>query len=85
MPKLAYPTRFAGHKITPYAADDLFYDYTRDAWNQNRLFLGVAVPMGKALGAEVAVDVYYMLQSQLGKRHDWSSNHIVGTKLSMKF
>lgn len=85
MPKLAYPTRFAGHKFTPYVADDLFYDYTRDAWNQNRVFLGLAVPTGKALGAETTVDVYYMVQSQLGKRRDWSSNHIVGTKLSVRF
>ncbi|MBI3321825.1 MAG: DUF2490 domain-containing protein, partial [Candidatus Omnitrophica bacterium] len=58
MPKMAYPTQFAGHTLIPYVADDLFYDYTRDAWNQNRVFLGLAVPMGKARGAETTVEVY---------------------------
>ena len=85
MPKMAYPTQLVGHKLIPYVAVDLFYDYTRDAWNQNRVFLGLAVPTGKALGAETTVDIYYMIQSQLGKRHDWSSNHILGTKLSVRF
>ena len=85
MPKIAYPARVAGHAVTPYVADDLFYDYTRDAWNQNRVLLGASIPMGKAGGASVSVDVYYMLQSQLGARHDWNSNHILGTKLGLKF
>ena len=85
MPKVAIPTRLAGHAFTPYVADDLFYDYTRAAWNQNRFFLGASTPLGTYRGATVSVDVYYMLQSQLGRRHDWNSNHILGTKLSMRF
>ena len=85
MPKIAYRTALAGHKVAPYIADDVFYEYTRKAWNQNRLYLGASVPLGKAAGAEVSVDVYYMLQNQLGARRDWSSNHILGTKLGVKF
>ena len=85
MPKIAMPTRLIGHALTPYVADDLFYDGTRKAWNQNRVFLGVSVPVGQKHGVAVSVDVYYMLQSQLGKRHDWNSNHILGTKLSVRF
>lgn len=85
MPKMAYRTTLSGRTLTPYVADDLFYDYTRKAWNQNRLYLGVAVPLGKAAGAEISVDVYYMLQNQLGARRNWSSNHIVGTKWGVKF
>ena len=85
MPKMAYSIHLVGRTMTPYIADDVFYDYTRDAWNQNRVFLGVTVPWGKSLGAEVSTDCYYMLQSQLGSRRDWSSNHILGTKLSVKF
>ena len=49
------------------------------------IFLGVALPFGKSFGSDVGVDLYYMLQSQLGKRHDWSSNHILGTKWSMRW
>jgi len=85
MPKVAYPSQLAGRTIIPFAADDLFYNSTRDAWNQNRLFLGVSVPWGKSLGAEVSTDVYYMLQSQLGARRDWNSNHVLGTKLTVRF
>jgi len=85
MPKIAYPTQLFGHAVTPYVADDLFYNYTRDAWNQNRLFLGAAIPLGKVHGAGVGLDIYYMLQSQLGQRRDWNSHHIVGTKWHVRF
>jgi len=85
MPKVAYPTKLDGHALSPYMADDLFYDYTRDAWNQNRFYLGTVIPMAKSGGVEVGLDLYYMLQHQLGNRHDWASNHILGTKLSVQF
>ena len=85
-PKVAYPTKFAGHPVTPYAAGDFFYDYTRDSFNQSRLFLGVAVPLGERKGVKTSVDLYYMFQSQLGVvRKDWSSNHILGTKFVISF
>ena len=84
MPKIAYPTQWIDRKMTPYVADDLFYDDTRDAWNQNRLFVGVSVPLGRSWGADVGVDIYYMLQHQLGAQ-DWNSNHILGTKLDIRF
>lgn len=87
MPKVAYPTRFAGWKVTPYAASDLFYDYTRDAFNQVRLFLGVSLPLkSRVPGVETSVDFYYMNQNQLGaKRHDWSSNQVLGAKWGVRF
>ena len=86
MPKIARRMTMAGRTLTPYLADDLFYDSTRTAWNQNRLYLGVSVPLGTAAGAAVSVEAYYMLHSQLGStRRDWSSNHVVGTKWGVKF
>ena len=85
MPKIATPTQIVGHKVTPYIADDLFYDYTRDAWNQNRFFVGFVVPLWDSSGVRVSSDFYYMHQVVLGKRRDWSSNHILGTKLSVQF
>src|SRR3989338_4673532 len=79
MPKLAYPTKLAGRAITPYVADDLFYDYTRKAFNQNRFFLGVGIPLAAPRGTTLTADLYYMLQSKLGSvRHDWSENHVLG-------
>lgn len=85
MPKIAYPTQFHGRKITPYVADDLFYDYTRDAWNQNRSFLGMELFLWEARGVKSSLDLYYMHQTLLGKRRDYSGNHILGTKLNIKF
>lgn len=86
MPKVAYPTRLFGRRVTPYLADDAFYDYTRDAWTQNRVYLGVAIPLAKTPHLETSVDCYYMLQHQLGSRRgDWNSNHVLGSKWSVKF
>lgn len=85
MPKVACPTELWGRKLTPYVADDLFYDYTRDAFNQNRLFIGVSLPLGELRGAKTALDLYYMLQHQLGPRRDWNSNQVLGTKLTIQF
>ena len=85
MPKLAYPTQLAGHKLIPYLADDLFYDDTQDAWNQNRATLGFNFPLGKFEGASVGMDLYYMVQALRSVRKDWNSNHILGTKLSVQF
>ena len=85
MPKIAYPTEIFGHKVSPYVADDAFYDYTRKAWNQNRAFLGVVIPFKEVKGVRTSVDLYYMNQSFLGARHDRSGNHILGTKLNVQF
>ena len=85
MPKIAYPTQLKGHRITPYVADDLFYDYTRDAWNQNRMYVGNAFSLGKFEHTDLGLDIYYMLQHQRGARRDWSSNHVLGVKLSVQF
>lgn len=85
MPKAAWPTRLGNWKLTPYVADDLFYDYTRDAFNQNRFFLGISLPLKEFHGAKNFLDLYYMLQHQLGSTRDWSSNHVLGSKLTIQF
>ena len=85
MPRISTPTQIVGHKVTLYIADDLFYDTTRDAWNQNRVFVGLVVPLLDSNGVRVSSDFYYMHQAVLGKRHDWSSNHILGIKLNVQF
>lgn len=86
MPKVAYPTHLLGRRVTPYLANDAFYNYTRDAWNQNRFYVGIAIPLIVSSRVETSVDLYYMLQHQLGSRRgDWSSNHVLGSKWSVKF
>lgn len=84
-PKAAYPMTFRGHKVIPYAAIDLFYDYTRKAWNQHRDFLGVVIPFWETKKSSLSSDFYYMHQNLLGARRDRSSNHILGTRLIVQF
>ena len=84
-PKIAYPIQLPGRTITPYIADDLYYDFTQAAWNQNRLFLGATVPLGKSTEMKVNVELYYMLQSQRRARKLWITNSILGTKLTVRF
>ncbi len=85
MPKIAYPTRIGSRKVAPYLAEDLFYDYSRDAWNQHRFFVGAAFPLGKRMGAEFELDAYYMAQGQRSARKDWNTNHTLGTRLSVQW
>ena len=84
-PKIAYPIQLPGRSITPYIADDLYYDFTQGAWNQNRLFLGATVPLGKSTEVKVNIELYYMLQSQRRARNNWSTKSILGTKLTVRF
>lgn len=85
LPKIAYPTQCAGHKVTPYIGNDFFYDFTAEAWNQHRTFLGVVIPLGEWKGITTSIDMYYMIQSQRSARKDWNTNHIVGSKLGIQF
>lgn len=68
LPKIAYPTQCAGHKVTPYIGNDFFYDFTAEAWNQHRTFLGMVVPLGEWKGITTNIDMYYMIQSQRSAR-----------------
>ncbi len=85
MPKIAYPTQWAGRKVSPYLANDSFYDYPTDAWNQQRTYLGVVIPLKEWKGVASSIDLYYMAQSQRSARKDWSTNHVLGTKLIVRF
>ena len=84
-PRIAYRIQPGVYPITSYVADDLFYDFTQDAWNQNRVFLGATISLGKFTEVKVNLDLYYMMQSQRSARSTWSSNHILGARLSVQF
>ncbi|MBI3999353.1 MAG: DUF2490 domain-containing protein [Candidatus Omnitrophica bacterium] len=83
-PAISHKTELFGYQFQPYLTNDLFYDLERDAWNQNRASVGIIFPLGRWKVAQPSVDFYYMLQSQRSVRDDWSSNHIFGTKFSVK-
>ena len=83
-PTISYQVQMFGYQFKPYVSNDLFYDVERDAWNQNRLYLGVSFPLAKLGGFRPRIDFYYMLQSQRSVRDDWNSNHIFGTKFGLR-
>lgn len=83
-PQIVYNAKIAGHNIKPYVSNEIFYDVERDAWNQNRMTIGLGIPIGrwKRIGAHL--DVYYLMQNSRSVRDDWNSNQILGTKISFK-
>jgi hypothetical protein len=85
MPKLAYPVTIAGRTVTLYLADELYYDWTRDAANQNRLYLGKSLVLGQRGRAATSLDGYYLLRHVRGTEPDWHSEHVLGSKLTVKF
>ncbi|MBI4367988.1 MAG: DUF2490 domain-containing protein [Candidatus Omnitrophica bacterium] len=83
-PGISYHAELFGYHFKPYVENDLFYELERDAWNQNRVYIGASFPLGEAKGIRPSIGFYYMLQSQRSVREDWNSNHIFGTKFSVK-
>ena len=83
-PGVSYKAKLFGYQFQPYLTNDLFYDLEHDAWNQNRASGGIVFPLRKWKGVHPSIDFYYMLQHQRSVRDDWSSNHIFGTKFSIK-
>ena len=83
-PTMAYQVKMFGYQFKPYISNDLFYDVERDAWNQNRFYLGASFPLGKFKDFRPSIDFYYLLQSLRSVRGDWNSNHIFGTKFSLR-
>ena len=83
-PGIVYQAKVFGYQFKPYISSDLFYDVERDAWNQNRAYLGASFPLHQLKSVRTSIDFFYMLQSQRSVRDDWSSNHIFGTKFTVQ-
>ena len=49
---------FDGHRITPFAAVEAFYDTRFSAWNRKRLYVGVRIPLSR----HVSLEPYFMRQ-----------------------
>lgn len=74
----AYTFSVKGHGVTPYLADEIFYETESHAWNQNRFSGGVGVELNKHL----QLTLYYMLKSNRAGS-DWDDAHILGTILAI--
>lgn len=81
---------FKGRNITPYVSGELFYDTRYDAWNRNRLTIGVQHTLLKGPLQEmllhkrqVVLDVYFMKQND--SRSQTQHVKALGAALSFYF
>ena len=84
-PQIAWNGELFGHPVKPYIANDIFYDTEKDAWNQNRVYVGLGIPLGDWHGASTSLGVYYIFKSNRNSTGDWSSSSILGSKIALKF
>jgi hypothetical protein len=71
------PFRWTRLKIEPYVSDEVFIDFDKNEFNQNRLYIGWKLTFFK----HVRGDLFYMCQSI--KSTGWKDNHIIGTNLKV--
>ena len=77
---MAVPFQFDSIKLSPYIADEPYYDFDAEEWNRNRIYGGVNVLFMKHFETEL----YYMLQSSKSK-DKWSDINVSGLKLKYRF
>lgn len=62
-----------GFEFSPFLSEEIFYDFNYDEFNQNRFDLG----MEKKINEDIALNLYYRIQSQRRGR-DWGETNIIG-------
>ncbi|MEZ5347133.1 MAG: DUF2490 domain-containing protein [Pyrinomonadaceae bacterium] len=62
--KVAFPIKNSngGEIITPFIADEPFYDFAKKEWSRNELSAGI----GKKLSKSASAEFFYMLQNNTG-------------------
>ena len=76
---LESPFKWTLLQLQPFAADEIFYDFSKKEINRNRVYLGFKLKILRSLKGEL----YYLLQSS--KKQMWIDWHIMGTKLQLDF
>lgn len=77
---LSAPVPSGRISVTPYAANEFFWDFKQDEYNTNRMYLGCKSVFYRRLQGEI----YYMRQST--KKNDaWIGSHAMGVNLTLKF
>lgn len=62
--QLERAVKFHDHQITPYIADELYYDSKYQAWTRSQFFVGMKLPLTK----HFTLDSYYLKQND-GRAH----------------
>ena len=71
--------KFHDHQITPYIADELYYDSKYQAWTRSQFFVGMKLPVTK----HFTLDSYYLKQND-GRVHP-GYLQILGTSFRLDF
>ncbi len=74
-----HPVRLGAATVTPFASEEVFYDFTAGEANQNRLAVGLSLPLRERL----SLDLFYMTKAD--KDDHWSSVNVLGTEISIDF
>ena len=78
--KASYPVEIAAITLKTYVADEIFYDFKKEALNRNRVYIGASFPWTDKIGG----DWYYLLESN-EKDDEWKNYHILGIKTYVKY
>ncbi len=76
---LKWPVHIGGLAVTPFIAEEVFYDFTVEQTNQNRAAVGLSVPWGK----HTTLSVFYL--NKAVHDEDWSTTNVLGTEVAFKF
>jgi hypothetical protein len=77
--KLILDLPFDSERWQPFLSDEVFYDFSKSAWTQNRFQAG----LGRELSPRLRVDLFYMERN--ARQSNPTASHIVGTTLQIKF
>jgi len=74
------PVTFTPLKIQPYTAEEVFYSFDGQGFNQQRLYGGVFIPLHE----KVRLELFYIWK--LDKLdHDWHASNVLGSWVYVQF
>jgi len=73
------PVQVGQLSVVPFASEEVFYDFTAEQMNQNRVAAGLSVPWRKRM----TLTVFYMNKAE--RDGDWSSVNVLGTEVAFRF
>ncbi len=76
--KLVLSLPLADGRWQPFASDEVFYDFSKSAWTQNRFQAGI----GHELNARLRLDLFYLERN--ARKGNPAATHAVGTTLQIK-
>jgi hypothetical protein len=74
------PVTFTPLKIQPYTADEVFYSFNGQGFNQQRLYGGVYIPLHE----KVRLELFYIWKLDKAD-HDWQTTNVLGSWIYVQF